>query len=55
MIPAESRFVAFGLLRYLFPICRRQGWGNPTGVLLSDLPSQVAMEWRVGALGCSRT
>jgi hypothetical protein len=51
---ARSRFVALGLFRYLFFIYRRQDWGNPTGVSLSDLPSQVAMERRVGALGCSR-
>ena len=54
-MPARMRFVALGLLRYLFVIYRRQDWGNPTGVSLSDLPSQVAMERRVGALGCSRT
>jgi hypothetical protein len=52
---ARFRVVALGLFGYLFLIYRRQDWGNPTGVSLRDLPSQVAMERRVGALGCSRT
>jgi 4-hydroxybenzoate polyprenyltransferase len=43
-------FVVFGVFRYLFLVYRREEGGNPTAVLLGDLPLQAGIAAWIGAV-----
>jgi len=43
-------FVVFGVFRYLFLVYRREEGGNPTAVLLGDLPLQAGIAVWIGAV-----
>ncbi|TFH25259.1 MAG: decaprenyl-phosphate phosphoribosyltransferase [Myxococcales bacterium] len=43
-------FVVFGVFRYLFLVYRRKEGGNPTAVLLGDLPLQIGIAAWIGTV-----